>query len=606
MGQRLAGCVRAFATVVLLLLASCGGGSPSGNPNPGTPANLDLTGTVQGFQGNPAPSVSIVVSSILTRTDGSGHYSLTGLAAGTYNITAQLGNTVLYRSVSLSAGEHTVDFDFSASDPSFRVESVSQNIEQPLRLVGTISLHLNQAVQRDSVSADDFSFTPDPGPVQITVENNVEKSGDAVITLMPERQLPTGINLRLSVSGNILSLAGEQLRTPLRLAYRTESSDTSQPRLVRTTPEDWTSKFPINGQVRFTYNEPVVAESALGFVDDTPLNLPFVVNGSTVTVTNSTGWEPQTDYIVKLDGVSDAAGNPTADQVHFTTGTQLARDNNISPEWNGALNSIVFASDRFGSYDVFRVDPDGENLTALTTLPGDEREPTVSYDGQLLAWQADEAGGSGHSDIYVAPLNNAEAAVAVTPPSSDEMMPRFSRTSSRSIVFVRNGPQALIYRMAADGSGYAALSPTFGGGEQVSPSPHPLVDNQVLFSTFSSGSDIWSMSVSAIDGSVTPINQTDTLSFEEFEPDWGADASFFVFVSNETGGFDLWLGDLTGGRRQVTDFEMELHDPSTSPVAGSMRCAASLQRVGGGSDIVIIDLVSGTIVRNLTSPGAGN
>jgi hypothetical protein len=56
----------------------------------------------------------------------------------------------------------------------------------------------------------------------------------------------------------------------------------------------------------------------------------------------------------------------------------------------------------------------------------------------------------------------------------------------------------------------------------------------------------------------------------------------------------------------VTDFEMELHDPSTSPVAGSMRCAASLQRVGGGSDIVIIDLVSGTIVRNLTSPGAGN
>ena len=62
-----------------------------------------------------------------------------------------------------------------------------------------------------------------------------------------------------------------------------------------------------------------------------------------------------------------------------------------------------------------------------------------------------------------------------------------------------------LFRMAADGSGYAALSPTFGG-EQWNPSPHPLVDNQLLFTSERGGSqDIWSMSVSAIDGSVTAL-----------------------------------------------------------------------------------------------------
>jgi Tol biopolymer transport system component len=338
------------------------------------------------------------------------------------------------------------------------------------------------------------------------------------------------------------------------------------------------------------------------------LPIEFAASGSTITVTSPGGWPPDTNFTATLTRVADALGYWTDSMLEFRTGTFRAAIGNHSPEWNGALDAIVFNSDRFGSQDIFRIDSDGSNLQALTTLPGDEWGPTVSADGQLLAWQAHD--GDFNSDIYVAPFDDPDSAVAITPADADERMPRFARTDSRSIVFVSDrlgGSQ--VFRMSADGSGYAALSPTFGS-EQRSPAPHPLVDNQLLFSSDRGGSqDIWSMSVSAIDGSVTALNQTDTLSFDEISPDWGADASFFVYVGNEAGRpgrNDLWVGDLTGGRRRATFFETDVSKPSTSPVPGSTRCAASLGRSDGGSDIVIIDLVSGLVVRNLTSPEAAD
>jgi hypothetical protein len=38
-----------------------------------------------------------------------------------------------------------------------------------------------------------------------------------------------------------------------------------------------------------------------------------------------------------------------------------------------------------------------------------------------------------------------------------------------------------------------------------------------------------------------------------------------------------------------------------SPVAGDNTCLLSVTRDDGGSDLVIVDLVSGAVVRNLTS-----
>jgi Tol biopolymer transport system component len=319
-------------------------------------------------------------------------------------------------------------------------------------------------------------------------------------------------------------------------------------------------------------------------------------------------WEPDRDYDFDLRNVADQAGNVAewAGYLHFHTGTHTAAVLNLQPEWNAALNAIFFTSNCAGGFDIYRINPNGSGLQLVSQNPADESEPTVSADGQLLAWEQNDGIG-GKWDIYVAPLGNPANSTPITPADANDTEPRFARTSSRSIVFIsdRFGTEQL-FRMGADGSGYSALSPNFGSLQR-DPSPHPLVDNQILFTSNRAGSsDIWSMSVSAIDGTVTTINQTDTLSFNETQPDWSADASYFVFVSDESGVQNLWIGDLAGGRRQVTHSELPVVTPSTSPTPGSTQCAAVTVHSDGSTDIVIIDLVSGAIVRNLTSPEAGN
>jgi Tol biopolymer transport system component len=319
-------------------------------------------------------------------------------------------------------------------------------------------------------------------------------------------------------------------------------------------------------------------------------------------------WVTGVYYNLELN-VSDLQGNHDYGSgdaaIEFIATNALAVAHNINPEWNPALNTVIFASDRLGDYDIFRVDADGTDLEALRADPGDQLHPTVSSDGQLLAWQGREE--EGDWDVFVAPLGEDANPIVVTPEDSAETEPRFSRTSSRQIFCVSDRlTTTQIFRLGPDGSGFAPLSQSFGSA-QFSPSPHPLIDNQLLFSSPRAGSsDIWSMSVSAVDGSLTSINQTNSLADADSQPDWGADASYFIYVSDQGGTSNLWLGDLTGNNRRVTDFELTLADPSASPFSGDGRCAASLARTDGGSDIVIIDLVSGSIAANLTGTGAGD
>jgi hypothetical protein len=56
----------------------------------------------------------------------------------------------------------------------------------------------------------------------------------------------------------------------------------------------------------------------------------------------------------------------------------------------------------------------------------------------------------------------------------------------------------------------------------------------------------------------------------------------------------------------VTFFDQPLDDPAIAPTVGDNRCVVSLASADGGSSLVIVDLVSGSILVDLTGQGVGD
>jgi Tol biopolymer transport system component len=175
------------------------------------------------------------------------------------------------------------------------------------------------------------------------------------------------------------------------------------------------------------------------------------------------------------------------------------------------------------------------------------------------------------------------------------------------VFFVSNRTEpAGLYRVESNGAALTALDPTFGSN-QFDPAPHPLLDTQLLFTSGRGGSnDIWRKTLSVIDDSIININVTEDLLAHDRNPDWAPDASYIVYVSNRGGSDNIWLTDAAGVLpRQVTNFDQPVSDPAVSPFAGEARCAAALRNPDGSSDIVIIDLLGGTVISNLTGENGG-
>jgi hypothetical protein len=531
------------------------------------------------------------------RTDTAGRVTFEDLAPGSYRLSLLTSSGhFLSEAVQLEPGRTEFRFVLPRTRAGFRVQSVGPALNaDDVRLATLISLSFTQAPDPASVQAADFSFSPDIGPFSVNV------TADEIL-LRPLRQLPPGQTIVITLSGQLRAVDGTVLDVPVRSRFRTAETDTEPPALVGQFPTDGAGSFPLNRPLRFEFNEPLDSDvRALELFSDPPAELSVQISGSTILVAPVGQWNPDGDYFVSVSNVSDTLGNIRRDPygIAFLTGTSVAPFRNQNPEWNRALNVIVFASDRLGTFDIYSVAPDGTALTLLAAQPGDEFEPTVSSDGDLLAWQA--RGPGGDWDVFVSNRAAPQLAQPVTPVGADDTQPVFSRGFTRDLLLVSDRlGERLIHRMGPDGSGFAPLAPDISG-QQYDPAPHPLIDNQLLFTSGRSGSeDVWSMSVSVLDGEVTVLNVTDNLVTAENQPAWVAEADGLLYMSDLGGGRNLWRSDFAGLERQLTDFDTALSEPQASPLSGDNRAVAVLADANGGSDLVIIDTISGALVTNLT------
>ena len=129
---------------------------------------------------------------------------------------------------------------------------------------------------------------------------------------------------------------------------------------------------------------------------------------------------------------------------------------NVQPAFSPDRTTIVFSSNRQGDFDLFLMDPDGQNLRRITTQPGADSDPAWTPDGKRI--------------VYTATRNGASQIISINPDGSD---PRQLTTAGggnvapavspdgKSVTFVsgRDGNDEL-YRMDMDGSNQVNLSNT--------------------------------------------------------------------------------------------------------------------------------------------------
>jgi hypothetical protein len=140
-----------------------------------------------------------------------------------------------------------------------------------------------------------------------------------------------------------------------------------------------------------------------------------------------TGGEP---VVLRLNGVEehDPSWSPDSSMLVFASGEGDSRElvvfdsasgflqltsngvNDVDPAWSADGQFIAFASTASGDFDLWRMRPDGTDVTQLTTDPAADHDPAWSPDGRAIAFSRSE-GGSTH--LYVLIIETGEEILIV-------------------------------------------------------------------------------------------------------------------------------------------------------------------------------------------------
>jgi len=183
------------------------------------------------------------------------------------------------------------------------------------------------------------------------------------------------------------------------------------------------------------------------------------------------------------------------------------------PAWSPLGDRIAFVSDRDSAgADIYLMDPNGTNVTRLTTDTTNEVHPAWAPDGSKLAFAADRDGDNG--EIYVMDTTGANLLNLTNDLASADVAPAWSPDGTK-IAFqsTREAGTFGIWVMdAADGGNPARISPA----SLICELPSWTPDGMRL--AFDCDADIW---VANADGSgLTRITRTTNLQRGEIHARW--------------------------------------------------------------------------------------
>ena len=215
---------------------------------------------------------------------------------------------------------------------------------------------------------------------------------------------------------------------------------------------------------------------------------------------------------------------------------------------------VVF--ERFtANRDVWKVDLDGQNLTQLTTDPGEDQAPTVA--GSTVVFVSFRAG---NADLYSIPLAGG-ATTRLTTTTKDETTPALSRDGSKLAFSYIPSDVSKLFTAAPTGAGAAQATPTSGADViETWPSWNPNGSALAYVSTVNGTADIFTLSPGGTPAALVTGPSADV------EPAWSPDGSKLAFVSNRAGGTQVFLYSPNGGQvTQLTTGTERKSQPTWTP-----------------------------------------
>ncbi|MBZ5587865.1 MAG: hypothetical protein LAO05_04825 [Acidobacteriia bacterium] len=212
----------------------------------------------------------------------------------------------------------------------------------------------------------------------------------------------------------------------------------------------------------------------------------------------------------------------------------------LSPAWSPDGQWLAFTSFLRGSPQLFIFRPTEGYLKAISTLPGVNSSPNFSPDGKLIAFAA---GDGGETDIFAVPTEGGTP-FRLTHTRGISTQPAWS-PSGRQIAFTSSAagsPQ--LYVMDAEGTNVRRLTFEDKYADEASWAPDgvkiaytTLVDDRFQIATL----DLRNNERTIIPGPGS--NES---------PCWSPDGTVLAFVSNRTGGKQIFITDQIGRPRQIT------------------------------------------------------
>src|SRR5918994_286236 len=236
----------------------------------------------------------------------------------------------------------------------------------------------------------------------------------------------------------------------------------------------------------------------------------------------------------------DAAGNTTV------VGNAVTID-------NPTPSRIVFESDRAGNSEIYTMSPAGTGVARLTNSAAADSRPSLSPDGNLIAWES-----AGQVWLMASDGSNKQALTFV----GTNGAPAFSPDGTKIAFQSDRGEGFDIWVMNANGTG-DATNLTDAPGADVNPAWSPDGTKLAFDSDRSGNRDVFTMNA---DGTGDPTNLTAGSSALDADPDWSPDGTRILFVSARGATTSVWTMNTDGGGAvDTTQASIYDADPAWSP-----------------------------------------